>query len=390
MTGRADPDWRRRLASLFPLCLAYFLASTFILALPMWVGATVAAHIAGETTAGWLATLELGTVALVMLLASRRQPFGSARVHALFAVVAIGSYALSAFATSVWQLAPLRIAAGAGFGWLLAAALAAAARREDPTRTFGVMEICLALYACGFYALVGRAIQADGMRGGFLAMTLCLLACLPAVGALRAEPAVIARPSSLPRRLRAPDWAGVAAHFLFFVVMYSIWTFLAHKAATVDIDARGLGSLLSAAFVAGLAGAALTMALIPAFGRRLVIPGALFVLAGLILLLGHAQGASAFCAAVILIKLCFLFYTVSMSGHFASSDPSGRLNTIGLAMAMIGSSVGPAIGGYGLSLMGFGGLSVAVALGWLLVAGLVLAATSAAPRPSPSVKAAIG
>lgn len=375
MTPWAPRGWQGELVGLLPLCVAYFLASTFILALPMWVGAVTSAGVAKETQAGWLATTELGSVAVAMLLASRWQAFGSLRVHLLFALMAIGGYALSAFATSLWTLAPLRLLSGAGFGWLLAATLSAAAGRDNPTRTFGVMEIALALYASAFYAVAGHAVQADGMRGGFLGMAAGLLLCLPAIGALRSKQVASGAEPLSRRKLVMADWAGIAAHFLFFVAMYSIWTFLAHKGAMLRIDAKSLGGLLSIAFFAGLCGSALTMVLIPLLGRRIVIPAGLLLLAATMLLLGHAGSALAFYAAVILIKGGFLFYTVSMSGQFASADPSGRLNTIGLAMAMIGSSIGPAIGGYGLTYLGFGGLSVGVAIGWTLVALLAVVAT---------------
>jgi len=369
------------IVALLPLCAIYFLASTFILALPMWVGAVIDARIADATVAGWLATLELGTVAVSMLLASHRQAFGSVKVHAGFAALAIAAYAGSAFASSVMVLALLRVVAGAGFGWTLAATLAAAARRDNPTRTFGIMEIALALYATAFYSLVGSRFQADGMRGGFLTMACALLICAPAVAALRASPKAAAPHEAGPKApagrpgFRVADWAGILAHFLFFVAMYSVWTFLSLKGGTVGIDAAGLGHLLSAAFIAGLVGAALTMVLIPLFGRRIVIPGGLACLAGVMLLLGHAGTAFLFESAVIAIKLGFLFYTVSMSGQFASADPSGRLNTIGLAMAMIGSSVGPTVGGYGLKTLGFEGLAMAAAAMWIFVALLTVIAT---------------
>lgn len=382
MTPWAPRSRNASLSGMIPLCGAYFLASTFILALPMWVGAVVGANVATEPTAGWLATLELGTVALTMLLASRRQAFESVRVHAAFAALAIGGYTLSAIATSLWLLAPMRIVAGSGFGWLLAATLAAAARRDNPTRTFGIMEIALALYATGFYAVAGRAIQAAGMTGGFLAMAAALLLCAPGITALRTTPR---RPTGVHAQppLTIADWAGIGAHFLFFVAMYSIWTFLSHKGHVVGVNAKDLGSLLSIAFVSGLAGAALTMLVIPAFGRRIVIPVGLLFLAGAMLLLGRSTSADAFYLTVILIKFGFLLYTVSMSGHFAATDSSGRLNTIGLAMAMIGSSIGPALGGYGLAFLGFGGLSVVVAAGWLLSGILAYLATRrTAPRPN--------
>ncbi|WP_037520913.1 MFS transporter [Sphingomonas sp. YL-JM2C] len=379
MTPWAMQDLRRDFAGLLPLCVAYFLASTFILALPMWVGAIIGAHVADERVAGWLATLELGTVALSMLIASRRQAFGSTAVHVAFALFAIGGYALSAFVPSLWLLGVLRVVAGAGFGWLLAATLAAAAGRDNPTKTFGIMEIGLALYACVFYAIVGHAIEAGGMRGCFLAMAACLILCLPAVRALRAG-GNEKLPQHARRPVRAADLAGVAAHFLFFVAMYSVWTFLAHKGEIIGVNAQGLGSLLSIAFVAGLVGAALTMLAIPMFGRRIVIPGGLIFLASAMMLLGRVDGPAGFYVAVVLIKAGFLFYTVSMNGHFAASDPTGRLNTIGLAMAMIGSSVGPAIGGYGLTILGFDGLTVIVALAWILVAILAFLATRSLSR----------
>lgn len=376
------PRWPiRTILLLLPLCCIYFISSTFILALPLWVGGLVRSGIADEVQAGWLATLELGSVAATMLLVARKHRRPSMITHLFFAALAIGAYAASAYVTSFWVMPILRICAGIGFGWLLSATLAAAAGRENPTLTFGVMEIALALYASIFYEVVGHAVQKADASGGFIAITAGLLIFSPAILAL-GKGARVSIQETVRAKLVPQDWLLALAHFLFFTGMFSFWTFLERKASVVGLQMAQLGSVLSVAFFAGLLGSALTLVLIPWLGRKIVIPTALFYLAILIVLLGQTGSAVVFMILVVLIKAGFLFYTVSMSGLFAQRDPSGRLNTTGLALAMIGTAAGPTIGGPLLKYLGFGTLAMVVALFWMTVFFLIQATFRKTSHPA--------
>ena len=72
---------------------------------------------------------------------------------------------------------------------------------------------------------------------------------------------------------------------------------------------------------------------------------AILVMAAFGLLLTHASSVLVYGAAVIVIKTFFLFYSVVTNGLFASLDPSGKMNGMGLAFAVVGTSMGPSYGG---------------------------------------------
>ncbi len=353
------------------IVFSYFFGATFILSLPIWVGALVESYSLSERIGGFIGSLELSSVAISMLLSSRYIHLVNKRLLSLIAAVfAIGGNLVAALVEPLSIVIAMRALVGLSLGAVITCALSTAAGTSRAQRTFSIMEISLALMASVFYYAVAGPTESYGVSGVFGTLVVVLLICVPFFIFLPTEKFADARPTDVPGRLGAIEWRGICGHGLVFVAMFSFWTFVERIGSALQLSMDTVGPILSVAFITALAGPAVAPWVVRTFGRRLPAATAIVVMATFGLLLTHASSVLMYGAAVIVIKTFFLFYSVVTNGLFASLDPSGKLNGMGLAFAVGGTSLGPSYGGLVLADQEYALLGWFALLPWLL--GLVL------------------
>ena len=353
------------------IVFSYFFGATFILSLPIWVGAIVEDYSLSERSGGFIGSIELGGVAISMLLFSRYVHLVNKRsVSLVAAVVAIAGNLVAALADPLPLVVALRALVGLSLGAVVTCSLSTAAGTSHAQRTFSIMEISLALMASAFYYFVAGPAESYGSSGVFGTLVVALLICVPFFIFLPTERFADARPADVPGRLGATEWSGMCGHALVFVAMFSFWTFVERIGSALQMSMGTVGPILSAAFIIALAGPATAPWVVRTFGRRLPVATAILVMAAFGLLLTHASSVLVYGAAVIVIKTFFLFYSVVTNGLFASLDPSGKMNGMGLAFAVVGTSMGPSYGGLVLTDQKYALLGWFALLPWLM--GLVL------------------
>ena len=353
------------------IVFSYFFGATFILSLPIWVGALVEDYSLSERIGGFIGSLELGSVAISMLLSSRYIHLVNKRALSLIAAVfAIGGNLVAALVEPLSIVISMRALVGLSLGAVITCALSTAAGTSRAQRTFSIMEISLALMASAFYYLVVGPTESYGVSGVFGTLVVVLLICVPFFIFLPTEKFADARPTDIPGRLGSIEWRGICGHGLVFVAMFSFWTFVERIGSALELSMDTVGPILSAAFITALAGPAVAPWAVRTIGRRLPVVTAILVMATFGLLLTHASTVLVYGAAVIVIKTFFLFYSVVTNGLFASLDTSGRMNGVGLAFAVVGTSLGPSYGALVLADQGYALLGWFALLPWL--AGLVL------------------
>ena len=181
----ADPDTqpttlrdsRRLIVAVFA---AFVVAYTGENVLPLLIGSLLDGLGLDEVGAGILGSLELGGLAVASLLLAPRVDRTSRRhLAVLGAIVACAGHALSALAGSFPMLVVARIVAGLGEGAVIAAANSAAASARNPDRLFAQATVLGGLVFAAALVALPYVIEPWGHSGGFNAIVVITLLCLP-------------------------------------------------------------------------------------------------------------------------------------------------------------------------------------------------------------------
>jgi len=342
----------------------YIFSGLFIVSLPIWVSAVIDDLAISERIGGYLGSFEIGCVAIAMLVVSRYTPVINKRKVALIGgLLSIAANIGSAIADTLIILSVMRMFVGLGLGSLLVCALSTAAATTKSQHTFAYMEASLAVAASIFYTLSALQLEMFGSSGVFITLALIQLACLPLLRLIPVEKFAVDIEPENANKVAKPRWSVICVNGLFYCGMFSFWTFVSRIGASLDISHMVVGNVLSVAFVAAVISTLSVPFLARYLGYRITVVWTVLVMAIAGFSLTHAFNLIVFAVAVIVLKFHFLLYSTMMNGMFAVSDATGRSNGYGLAFAIVGSAVGPALGGELLSYAGDGaGYGL---LGWL-------------------------
>lgn len=333
----------------------YIFSGLFIVSLPIWVSAVIDDLAVSERIGGYLGSFEIGCVAIAMLIVSRYTSVINKRKVALIGgLLSIAANIGSASADTILMLGLMRMVVGLGLGALIVCALSTAAGTSKSQRTFAFMEAGLAIAASVFYTLSAMQLEMFGSSGVFLTLALIQLACLPLLRLIPEEKFTENIEPEKINKVAKPRWGAICVNGLFYCGMFSFWTFVSRIGTSLDISHMVIGNVLSVAFVAAVISTLSVPFLVNNFGYRRTAIWTVVVMAIAGFSLTHASNLIMFAAAVILLKFHFLLYSTMMNGMFAVSDTTGRSNGYGLAFAIVGSAVGPALGGELLNYAGHG------------------------------------
>lgn len=334
-----------------------------LVALSVWVGALIAHYGLNPQQAGGLPTLFLvGAVLASVVIAPRIQHVRGKWVAAAGFGISALAFALAARTSAYAQLAALHAVAGAATGAALSITHGTIARSSNPHRLFAIVGMALGVFAVIFLAGVPQLI---GARGG--AVLFNAFAAIMAAGALvslLAFPSLPAAPreqatakAPLPRVV----WFGVIGISCMTLVQAMNFSFLESAGLERGFDRAAINGVLVALGLVNLLPAALAALLQKRIAARKVLlagPLVQLLMAGLIMLspaFGPYAVGGALLAAVLVFTHTFAF------GLLASLDTSGRTLTGTPAMLMIGSAVGPFVGGTLVNSFGHPSLAIASA-----------------------------
>lgn len=338
-----------------------------MVALPLWVGTLVTAYALDAQQAGGLVTLFLlGAVAASIFFAPRFH-----RVDGR--VAAVVGFAVSAacfFAAAQTQrfelLAALHLAGGIAAGGGLSFTHGTIGRSANPHRLFGLAGMALGVFAV---VLMGSAPQFIARIGGqalfhALGVAMAVAAALAAWGfpVADAESELSRTFREAGRKLPPRVWFGVVGVGAMALVQAMVYSFVERMGTDRGFGVATVTAILVAIgivnmFPSGLA-ALLERRLAAATVLRLgpVVQGVLaLVIATSQVLAPFALAASVF-VAVMLFTHTFAF------GALARLDITARVVAATPAMVMIGSAIGPVLGGTLVKAVGYGAIGVAVAL----------------------------
>lgn len=352
-----------------------------LVALPVWVGTLIGSHGFAPQHAGALATLFLlAVVAASAALAPRLPRLPGRRVAVLGFGCSALAFGLAGTTTGFLPLAALHVLAGAATGTALSVTHGTIARSRRPHRLFAISNLALAVFGTVFLGVTPRIVGAAGGPALFMvfgaimaAAALISLQAFPAIGAPASGGASPGAPAA--GRIPAAVWFGVAGISCMTVVQAMTFSFLER----VGID-RGFGTpAVQAVLIAvGLVSllppvlAAMLEHRLPARGVLLVGPLLQAAIAAAVM---TSTGYPVYAAAASVFASVLIFSHTFAFGLLARLDPSGRTLAATPAMCMVGSAIGPVLGGTLVQAFGYGSLGAAA----LVLAGIATACFSRLP-----------
>lgn len=366
--------------ALAALIFGHMVGMIDLVALPIWVGALVERYGFQPQQAGGLVTLFLLGAVLASVTLARR--FGRFNARAVagggFAVAAVAFLAAST-QTAFLPLALCHVIAGVAVGSGLSMVHGAIGRSANPHRNFALANVTLGFFAIAFLGGVPQIMLQHGPQALF--QVYAVVMALAALGLLLAfrDPGAGLAESHATGDLPRPVKFLIGGVCLMTFNQAMIFSFVEVIGATRGFPhAAVLGALLALgivnALLAGPASALLEKRL-PAF--TVIRIGA--VVQAILALAMATTGVFPLWAAVTAVFVGVQIFTHPFAfGLLAAMDRSGRAVAATPAMLMVGSALGPLVGGALGQAFGFGALGVAA----VLVGCLALASFSLAYRAS--------
>jgi len=352
-------SWRGRIA----LMVAHCAGMVDLVALSMWVGTLITQYGFDAQQAGGLPTLFLlGVVFTSVALAPviQRLP-GRWVVSAGYLIAALGFW-LAAGTTVYAELALLHALSGVGAGAALSVTHGKIARSANPHRLFAIVGMALGVFAVIF--LGGTPQLIANLGGTALFHTFAGVMVIGSAVALLMFPSTtsatpdveVLRSKTGP--MPAVIWFGIAGISSMTLIQAMIFSFLEGVGLQRGFGQLQINGVLIALGMVNLLPAALAALLQKRLAARKVLlagPMLQVVLATTIMvspLFGPYAFAGAVFAAVMVFTHTFAF------GVLAHLDSSGRALAATPAMLMIGSAIGPFLGGTLVTLFGYESLAL--------------------------------
>jgi predicted MFS family arabinose efflux permease len=336
-----------------------------LVALPVWMGALIGALKLDPQQAGLLVTLFFaGQVTSSLLLAPRFQRLPVRMIPPLgFAGAAIGFFALGRTG-SYPAMALLHAACGLAAGTALSMTHGTMGRGANPHRLFALGQLAVGVFGIIVMGSGPKVVAAFGGSALFTQFSLFMLIAAVVTAVAFPRPLPERRDPGIEQGGRLPRavWFGMFGIGCLCVGQAMIFSFVERIGMDRGYGVDMVASVLVAAGLFNLLpgpAAALLEKRLRAERVVLVAP-----LVHLSLVLGLTQTAlvPAYVVGVMGVIATAVFAHTFLFGLLSRLDPTGRAVSATPAMLMIGSAIGPVLGGSIVKAMGYGALGIGVAV----------------------------
>ncbi|HEU0201728.1 MAG TPA: MFS transporter [Burkholderiaceae bacterium] len=335
-----------------------------LVALPVWVGTLIAHYQFDPQQAGALATLFLtGAVAASLYCAPRFNRMRGRLVAPLgFGAAALSFFALAATADYA-TMAVLHVAGGVAVGCALSFTHGTIGRSANPHRLFALVGVALGVFAVVFLGATPRLVAATG--GPTLFKAFGTIMAVAALLAALAFPVPVrgheTRHASLPK-LNLAVWFGVLGVTAMAVVQAMTFSFIERIGVDRGFGADAVHGVLLALGIVNLFPALLAGLLERHVAARRVVLAGPVLQAVIALFIAQSASFAPYAVATSVFAFVMIFTHTFAFGLLARMDPSGRAVAATPAMLMIGSAIGPILGGTLVKASGYGSLGIAAVL----------------------------
>lgn len=344
--------------------------------IPFVIGAFIDGLGMSAQSAGALGTVEIFSIAVSALTLSRvLTPSNLRRISAMAIVLCVVAQALSSVTISYHGLVILRLLAGVASGALLAVVNIVIATSRSPASLYGWVFAIASLGFAMMLTILPHSLAFNGQQGLFIAIAFICLLIAPLTWMLP-KPSIA--DTSQVEKLRSQDSSAylIGLFFLVLTIVYlsmgGVWSFSERVANNLRIEQDAIGLLLGLSTLTGVIGAVSAGFLAKA--ERLTTPVILgFLVSGIsAFVIAQSGDLATYSIGILLYGYCYMFTITFVLGIAAALDSAGRVAIATNAYIMIPYSLGPAVFG----IAGLGNISI---LGWISLAGCVLAALIVLP-----------
>jgi predicted MFS family arabinose efflux permease len=329
-----------------------------MVALPLWVGTLVTAYLLDPQQAGGLVTLFLlGAVVASMLFAPRFNRIDGR----LAAIVGFSVASLCFFASATSRrfelLALLHVAGGVAAGTGLSFTHGTIGRSANPHRLFGLAGMALGVFAV---LLLGAAPQLMARFGGAalfyaLGVAMAIAALLAAWRFPVADAETQASRSFRESGAKLPSrvWFGIVGVGAMALVQAMVYSFVERMGSDRSFGTATVTALLVAIGFVNMLPSGLAAVLERRLSATIVLCAGPAVQGGLALVIALSQALAPFAFAASVFVAVMLFTHTFAFGVLARVDITGRVVAATPAMVMVGSAIGPVLGGTLAKLSGY-------------------------------------
>jgi len=358
MTNKnAVPNSPRLILSPFAMGAMVFVVVTAFssqMALPLWVGAIIDDYELTAEQAGIIAAVEYGAVAIVsVIIATKVHRFNLKHVSLIGMICLLIGNGGAVFASEFQSLIVTRGIAGIGKGLVIAAIFSLAARTQNPTKSFAIINGAYTALATIIYLTLPVPIKANGATGAFAALFVVVLfgaLFLYWVPSTRAVDQLKATATEDPK-LAVPlsGFLVLIALIFMWAANGSIWTYVERLGQSTGLSLQQVGTTLSIAAAVAILGPITAHYVHDRFGfRKPIMIGATLKI-GAALVLCNWMIPQAYIVAATLFVLAALFIVPYLMSLMSLADPTGRLAAAAGGLLTAGSSLGAYLGGVTLT-----------------------------------------
>jgi predicted MFS family arabinose efflux permease len=346
------------------LMVAHCAGMVDLVALPVWVGTLISRYGFDPQQAGGLATLFLaGAVLASLWVAPRfhRLP-GRWLAPGAFGMASI-AFALCSQVDQFVPLAALHALGGLAAGTALSITHGTVGRTANPHRLFGMMGTALGIFAVAFLAATPQAIAAAGGSMLFVVFAGVMLNAAFTT-ALRFPDAFMAgrtpeeTQAGIPR-LPRQAWFGILGISCMTVTQAMVFSFVERMGSDRGFSSGSVHGVLIALGLVNLIPGALAAVLHRKLDPRPVVLAGAVAQGLLALVLTGTSGFAPYAVAAAVFVAVMIFTHTFAFGLLAGLDPTGRAVAATPAMLMVGSAIGPILGGTLVKLVGYPALGAA-------------------------------
>ncbi len=354
---------KEKVSGRFALTIAHVAGMVDLVALPVWIAALISAYNFDTQQAGGIVTLFLvGAVIASVILAPMFNRFSGRAVATIgFAAAAV----IMGFASTQTAFGPLAIAhflAGVSVGSALSFTHGTMGRSLNPHRMFAIAGTALGIFAIVFLGATPQVIATQGgsilfvIFAGLMAIAALVSLLLFPKPAVRSDAAI----DGLKGKFGRPVWAGIIGVSLMAFSQSMMFAFFQQLGEDRGFGLDAVtGVLIALGFVNLFPAPAAAFLEKKLNAQKVAMTGPVLqaILALVITLSGtflpYALAGSVY-VAVMIFTHTFAF------GLLSRLDPSGRAVASTPAMLMIGSAVGPILGGTLIKFSGYPALGFTV------------------------------
>jgi predicted MFS family arabinose efflux permease len=377
------------------LMVAHCAGMVDLVALPVWVGTLVSRYGLDSQQAGGLVTLFLlGAVLSSVFFSSRFDRLPARATASLGFAGATAAFLALAGTTDPLAMAALHFVGGISAGCGLSFTHGTIGRSARPHRLFAVVGFALGVFAIAFMGGAPAAIERFGgsalfyVFGGVMALAALLSGLAFPVNS---DTATSAAPVGAGRLGRSV-WFAIVGVSLMAVIQAMTFSFVERMGIDRGFGVETVTTVLVCMGIVNLMPAVLAGLLEKRWPAAIVVRFGPVAQASLALLLTCTTGFVPYSVAALTLVGVMIFTHTFAFGLLARMDPSGKAVAATPAMLMIGSAVGPVLGGTLVKFLGYPAIGVVavIAASAAVICFRKATASAAPPSTEPAADAAMG